>query len=38
LPIAVPAYVVVHTDARIRPIKLGKLTITFKLTAPSRLY
>lgn len=35
---AVPAHVVVHTDARIRPIKLGKLTITFKLTAPSRLY
>jgi len=35
---AVPAHVVVHTDARIRPIKLGNLTITFKLTAPSRLY
>lgn len=35
---AVPAHVIVHTDARIRPIKLGKLTITFKLTAPSRLY
>jgi hypothetical protein len=35
---AVPAHVVVHTDARIRPIKLGKLTIAFKLTAPSRLY
>ncbi len=35
---AIPAHVVVHTDARIRPIKLGKLTITFKLTAPSRLY
>jgi len=35
---AVPAHVVVHTDARIRPIRLGKLTITFKLTAPSRLY
>src|SRR5258708_34827552 len=35
---AVPAHVVVHTDARIRPINLGKLTITFKLTAPSRLY
>jgi hypothetical protein len=29
--------VAVHTDARIRPIKLGKLAITFKLTAPSRL-
>jgi hypothetical protein len=35
---AVPAHVVVHTDARIRPIELGNLTITFKLTAPSRLY
>jgi hypothetical protein len=35
---AVPAHVVVHTDARIRPIKLGKLAITFKVTAPSRLY
>jgi hypothetical protein len=35
---AVPAHVVVHTDARIRPIKLGKLTISFKPTAPSRLY
>lgn len=35
---AVPAHVVVHTDARIRPIKVGNLTITFKLTAPSRLY
>ncbi len=29
---AVPAHIVVHTDARIRRIKLGKLT------APSRLY
>jgi hypothetical protein len=35
---AVPAHVVVRTDARVRPIKLGDLTITFKLTAPSRLY
>lgn len=35
---AVPARVVVHTDARIRPITLGNLTITFKVTAPSRLY
>jgi hypothetical protein len=35
---AVPARVTVHTDARLRPIKLGKLTIAFKLTAPSRLY
>jgi hypothetical protein len=35
---AVPAHVVVHTDARLRPIQLDKLTIDFKLTAPSRLY
>ncbi len=35
---AVPARVTVHTDARIRPIQLGSMTITFKLTAPSRLY
>ena len=32
---AVPARVIVHTDARIRPIRLGKLTINFKLTAPN---
>jgi hypothetical protein len=35
---AVPARVVVHTDARLRPIGIGKLTIQFKPTAPSRLY
>jgi hypothetical protein len=35
---AVPARVIVHTDARIRPIHLGKLTIHFKPTAPKRLY
>jgi len=35
---AVPARVTVHTDARIRPIQLGNMTITFKLTAPSRMY
>ncbi len=35
---AVPAHVTVHTDARIRPIQLGKMTISFKLAAPSRLY
>jgi len=33
---AVPAHFVVHPDARIRPVKLGNLTINFKLTAPSR--
>jgi hypothetical protein len=35
---AVPAKVTVHTDARLRPIHLGRLVITFKPTAPSRLY
>ena len=34
---AVPGRVVVHTDARLRPIRLGNLTITFRPTAPSRL-
>jgi hypothetical protein len=35
---AVHAKIAVHTDARLRPIKLGAQTITFKLTAPSRLH
>lgn len=35
---AVPAHVIVHTDARRRTITLGNLTIEFKLTAPSKLY
>lgn len=35
---AVPARVVIHTDARRRSIRLDKLTIEFKLTAPSKLY
>ncbi|HEY8707293.1 MAG TPA: DUF6088 family protein [Burkholderiaceae bacterium] len=35
---AVPARVTVHTDTRRRAIKLDKLNIEFKLTAPSRLY
>jgi hypothetical protein len=35
---AVPAKIVVHTDARLRPIKLGNMTISFKPTAPSKLY
>lgn len=34
----VPGKVVVHIDGRLRPIKLGNLTIKFKLTAPSKLY
>ena len=35
---AVPARIVVHTDARLKPIKLGNLQIDFKTTAPSKLY
>jgi hypothetical protein len=35
---AVPARIVVHTDARLKPIALGNLRIDFKLTAPSRLH
>lgn len=35
---AVPARIAVHTDARLRPIKLGAQTITFKPTAPSKLH
>lgn len=35
---AVPGRVVVHTDGRLKPIKLDNLTIQFKLTAPSKLY
>jgi hypothetical protein len=38
LTTAVPAKVVIHTDARRRSITLGNLTIDFKRTAPSRLY
>ena len=35
---AVPARVIIHTDARRHAIQLDNLTIDFKLTAPSRLY
>lgn len=35
---AVPARIVVRTDARIRSLHLDNLTIEFKLTAPSKLY
>ncbi len=38
LTTAVPAKVVIHTDARRRAIQLDKLTIDFKRTAPSKLY
>lgn len=35
---AVPARVVVHTEGRLRPIRLDQLTIEFKPTAASKLY
>jgi hypothetical protein len=35
---AIPGQVVVHTDARLKPLKLGKLNIQFKPSAPSKLY
>ncbi len=35
---AVPSKIVVHTDARLRSIHLGNMIITFKPTAPSKLY
>lgn len=38
LTTAVPAKIVVHTDGRRRPIRLGNLDITFRLTAASKLY
>ena len=38
LTTVVPSRVVVHTDARRRPIQLDALRIDFKLTAPSKLY
>lgn len=35
---AVPAKIIVHTDARLRSIRLGNVTITFRPTAASKLY
>lgn len=35
---AVPARITVLTDARLRPVSLGKLIINFRHAAPSRLY
>ena len=35
---AVPAKIIVHTDARIKPILLGNMKINFKKTAPRKLY
>lgn len=38
LTTAVPAHVVIHTDARRRSIRLDNLLIEFKQAAPSKLY
>ncbi|WP_296614600.1 DUF6088 family protein [Sphingomonas sp.] len=35
---AVPAKIVIHTDARLKSLKLGNLVIVFRKTAPSKLY
>jgi hypothetical protein len=35
---AVPAKIVVHADARLRPIRLGALSIVFRSTAASKLF
>lgn len=35
---AVPAHIVVHTDARLKSLALGNLLIDFKKTAPSKLF
>lgn len=35
---AVPALIVAHTDARLKPFELGNLVIDFRKTAPSKLY
>lgn len=38
LTTAIPAHVVIHTDARRRTIRLDNLEVEFKQTAPSKLY
>ena len=35
---AVPAHIIVHTDARLKSLTLGNLVIRFKKTAPSKLF
>jgi Family of unknown function (DUF6088) len=35
---AVPAHIIVHTDARLKSLALGNLIIRFKTTAPSKLF
>lgn len=37
LTTAVPGKVIIHTDARIKPIQIGNLMIQFKLASPSKL-
>jgi len=34
----VPGRVVIHTDGRLKPLRLGKLDLRFKQTAPRKLY
>lgn len=38
LTTAVPARIIVYTDGRLRPIRLGNLDIRFKTKVPTRLY
>ena len=35
---AVPGRVIVHSDTRLKPLRLGNLTITFRPTSASKLY
>ena len=35
---AVPAHIIVHTDARLKSLALGNLVIDFKKTSPSKLF
>ena len=35
---AVPGRIVVHVDARLRPVHIGQQTITFRPTSPSKLF
>lgn len=35
---AVPAKIIVHTDSRLKPVRLGNLEITFRPTAASKLF
>jgi hypothetical protein len=35
---AVPAHIIVHTDARLKSLALGNLTTNFKKTAPRKLF